>query len=132
MLELAHAAPRQQRYDRRIERHAQLLPHGLDARKLGQQIRWVTNVPKPLALATDACGNVYSVGNQDGRLRRISVDGKVTVIAELAGRNIWALNFGSGKHGFAADALYALDKNTGSLYEIKVGVGETPSPTVVP
>jgi hypothetical protein len=100
--------------------------------KLGQQVRWVTSVPKPLALATDACGNVYSVGNQDGRLRRISVDGKVTVIAELAGRNIWALNFGSGKHGFAADALYALDKNTGSLYEVKVGVGETPAPTIVP
>jgi hypothetical protein len=99
---------------------------------LGQQIRWAANVPKPLALATDACGNVYSVGNQDGRVRRIAVDGKATIIAELPGRNIWALSFGSGRHGFAADALYALDKNTGGLYEIKVGVGETPALTTVP
>jgi hypothetical protein len=99
---------------------------------LGQQTRWAANVPKPLALATDACGNVYSVGNEDGRVRRIAVDGKVTIIAQLPGRNIWALSFGSGRHGFAADALYALDKNTGALYEIKVGVGETPSPTRVP
>ena len=99
---------------------------------LGREVRWATNIPKPQALTTDACGNVYVVGNEDGRIRRISVDGKVTVIAELPAQDIWALAFGSGKHGFAADALYALDRDRGDLFEVKVGIGETPAPSIAP
>ena len=93
---------------------------------LGREVLFASQIPNPQALATDACGNVYAVGNQDGKVRRISIDGKVAVIADLPARDIWALSFGSGKHGFAADALYALDRNGGSLYEIRVGVRETP------
>jgi hypothetical protein len=49
-------------------------------------------------------------------------------VANLNANDIWALAFGSGKHGWSETSLFALDHDQGSLYEIPVGFKGAPPP----
>jgi hypothetical protein len=94
---------------------------------LGRSLLWSARADEASALATDECGNVYA-GNDAGRLVRIDASGNVAVVAEVRAQEIWALAFGSGKHGWSADAIYVLDSPRGIIFEIPVGVRGAPAP----
>lgn len=74
-------------------------------------------------LTVDACGNVYATEFRTGAVHRWGADGgRSEVYAELP--SPWIPNFawGSGEGGFAADALYVMDRQEGRLFEVRVGV----------
>jgi hypothetical protein len=77
-------------------------------------------------LELDACGNLYVVDNQGGRVFRIDLDADANLIGEpvlLADvqDNIANAQFGRGP-GWNATSLYAAG-DAGTVYEIPVGVG---------
>jgi hypothetical protein len=76
-------------------------------------------VPQPTALAVDSCGGVFIAGD-NGAIRRIGLQGNTTVIARLDARDITTLAFGTGKNGWAATSLFALDTYWGELHEIRI------------
>jgi hypothetical protein len=80
------------------------------------------------ALATDECGSVYALSENDGRVRRLRDGSGVEVVGDVSPRVPWSLAFGSGKQGWSATALYLLDASSGPLYELPVGVGDQPAP----
>jgi hypothetical protein len=110
------------------ERALYSLPVGANG-LLGAPVLWTPNVTAPQALTTDECGRIYVAGSEDGRIRRIGVSGDAEIVANLNADDIWALAFGSGKHGWSDQSLFALDNDQGDLYEIPVGVkGAPPAP----
>lgn len=77
-----------------------------------------------LAIAVDACGNVYASQNRSGFIYRISPAGVVTKVAELDAPDVPTLRFGQGSK---ADVLYAADPAHTRLLELHVGTpGATP------
>jgi hypothetical protein len=95
---------------------------------LGTPVLWTPNVTSPQALTTDECGQIYVAGSEDGRIRRIGPSGDAEIVANLNADDIWAVAFGSGKHGWSDTSLFALDHDRGVLYEIPVGVKGAPPP----
>ena len=95
---------------------------------LGAPVLWTPNVASPQTLATDECGHIYVGGSEDGRIRRIGVSGDAEIVANLNADDIWALAFGSGKHGWSDTSLFALDNDEGTLFEIPVGRARPPPP----
>jgi hypothetical protein len=94
---------------------------------LGRSLLWSARADEATALATDECGNVYA-GNNSGRLLRVDASGNVAILAEVRAQEISALAFGSGKHGWSADAVYVLDFGRSQIVEIPVGVRGAPAP----
>jgi hypothetical protein len=92
---------------------------------LGRPLLWSARAGDAGALATDECGNVY-VRSNDGRLVRIDASGNVSPLADVRGQDASALAFGSGKHGWSAEAIYVLDFSRGVIIEIPVGVRSAP------
>ena len=100
---------------------------------LSAPLLWTPNVAAPQALTADECGRIYVAGSGDGRVRRIGVSGDAEIVATLAADDVWALAFGSGKHGWSDTSLFALDHDQGTLYEIPMGVkGAPPAPATRP
>ena len=93
--------------------------------RLGAAERWAEGIPKPDGLAVDACGNVYAA-SWERRVYQVTPSGEVRVLAELTA-TVSAVAFGSGKHGWKADSLYAAALQTGGVFEIDVG-STAPSP----
>jgi sugar lactone lactonase YvrE len=77
-------------------------------------------------LTTDICGNVYVV-DMEGTIWRVSPDGEKEMVVELGGDFINAVNFGSGKGGWKADALY-IGGMSGAIHEVELGVIGAPQP----
>jgi hypothetical protein len=92
-----------------------LLPDG----RLGAAERWAEGLGQPDGLAVDACGNVY-VASWDRRVYQVNPAGEVRVLAELTS-TVSAVAFGSGKHGWKADSLYAAALQAGGVFELDVG-----------
>jgi hypothetical protein len=99
---------------------------------LSAPVLWTPNVPAPQTLSTDECGHIYVGGSEDGRIRRIGVSGDAAIVANLTANDIWALSFGSGKHGWSDTSLFALDNDEGTLFEIPLGVKGAPPPPARP
>ena len=95
---------------------------------LGAPVLWTPNVTSPQSLTTDECGRIYVGGSEDGRIRRIGVSGDAEIVATLTANDVWALSFGSGKHGWSDTSLFALDNDEGTLYEIPLGIKGAPPP----
>jgi hypothetical protein len=91
-------------------------------------VLWTPNVPSPQTLTTDECGNIYVAGSEDGRIRRIGASADAEIVANLDADDIWAIAFGSGKHGWSDTAMYALDNDRGILFEVPLGVKAAPPP----
>jgi outer membrane protein assembly factor BamB len=87
--------------------------------RLGAAERWAEGLGKPDGLAVDACGNVYAA-SWDRRVYQVTPAGEVRVLAELT-ETVSAVAFGSGKHGWKADSLYAVALQAGGVFEIDVG-----------
>ena len=88
--------------------------------ELSVRMSVAVQITQPTALALDACGGLYIAGADGGALRRLSPDGKVSVVADFPnGPDVTTLEFGSGKHGWSAQSLFALDTWNGLLYEVK-------------
>ncbi|HEY0708218.1 MAG TPA: hypothetical protein VGG33_15545 [Polyangia bacterium] len=97
--------------------------HSLDIGSGGQLtnfVRVADSVPSPTALALDSCGGIYVGGSPGGAIRRRAPSGEVSVVARLDAREVVALEFGSGRQGWSEQALFALDGQTGSLFELRV------------
>lgn len=73
-------------------------------------------------LTTDACGNVYAIGYDDGEVIRLPPDGGApTPIATLAGAGFWSsLRFAPGYGNWPRTELYATSRR--EFYGIEVGV----------
>jgi hypothetical protein len=95
---------------------------------LGAPVLWTPNVSSPQTLTTDECGRIYVAGSDDGRIRRIGASGDAEIVATVQANDIWALAFGSGKHGWSDTSLFALDDNQGNLFEVPMGVKGAPPP----
>jgi len=81
---------------------------------------------RPDGLTTDECGNVYAA-SWDQKVYRVTPAGQVDVVADL-GATISAVHFGSGRQGWAERSLYAMNIQSGGVYEIKIGVRAAPPP----
>jgi hypothetical protein len=99
---------------------------------LSAPVLWTPNVPAPQTLTTDECGHIYVGGSEDGRIRRIGASGDAEIVANLTANDIWALSFGSGKHGWSDTSLFALDNDEGTLFEIPLGLKGAPAPPAGP
>jgi hypothetical protein len=95
---------------------------------LGAPRMWREQVQAVSALATDECGSIYLLSENDGRVRRIKDGAGIEVLADLNQPFVWSLAFGSGKQGWSASALYVLTAGAGPLFELSVGVGDQPAP----
>jgi streptogramin lyase len=90
---------------------------------------WVADVGRePDGMVTDACGNVYVTGFGDGGLRRVNPVGTVEVVAQFGDVQVPAVNFGSGRHGWAAGRLYVMNISAGGVFELDPGVGPPAPP----
>ena len=95
---------------------------------LGRPTVWAPQIGQPQTMTTDECGNVYVAGSEDGRVRRIGASGDPEVVSNLNAQDIWAIAFGSGRQGWSDTALYVLDENRETLYEVPLGVRAAPLP----
>jgi gluconolactonase len=95
---------------------------------VGPPMRFVEGLGNPDGMTIDECGNLYVAGYGDGKLRRVTPDGKVEVVADFKMGTITAVNFGSGAQGWDARTIYVMNYAMGGLFELKVGVRGAPSP----
>jgi len=102
-----------------------LMPDG----SAGMPVEFATGLGHPDGMTIDECGNLYVAGYGDGKLRRVSPDGKVEVVADFHVMPVTSVNFGSGKQGWDARALYVMNYMAGGVFELKLGVrGGAPPP----
>jgi hypothetical protein len=102
----------------------QVRPQG----QLGPPNIVASQIPFPMGLAVDECGNLYSSGGPDGNVRRISRSGRTEIVVRVNRPQLWGLGFGSGKHGWSQTALYLTsdaDDDAG-LFEVEIGVRGIP------
>jgi hypothetical protein len=96
----------------------------------GTPVKFVEGLGHPDGMTIDECGNLYVAGYGDGKLRRVSPDGRVDVVADFQVIPVTSVNFGSGKQGWDARALYVMNYMAGGVFELRVGVrgGAAPPP----
>ena len=80
----------------------------------------VNQIVQPTALVVDACGGLYIGGADGGNLRRMAPNGTLSIVSRFEGPDVTTLAFGSGKHGWSDQSLFALDTWVGTLYEVQV------------
>jgi hypothetical protein len=89
---------------------------------VGAPVRFAEGLGHPDGMTIDECGNLYVAGYGDGKLRRVSPEGKVELVADFKTSPVTAVNFGSGKQGWDARAIYVMNYVEGGVFELKVGV----------
>ncbi|MCG8418395.1 MAG: SMP-30/gluconolactonase/LRE family protein [Proteobacteria bacterium] len=81
-------------------------------------------------MATDRCGNLYVV-EMAGLIWRVQPDGSAEMVIDIRSHVgnglIPAVNFGSGKGGWKANALYIMDFAK-RVYEVEVGIESKAEP----
>jgi hypothetical protein len=97
---------------------------------VGAPVRFAEGLGHPDGMTIDECGNLYVAGYGDGKLRRVAPDGKIELVADFEINPVTAVNFGSGKQGWDARALYVMNYAEGGVFELQVGVrgGAPPAP----
>ena len=103
--------------------------------QLGPRSIVARQIPYPLGLTVDECGNIYTSGGSDGRVRRVSPGGRIDLLVQVGRAQLWGLGFGSGQHGWSQTALYVSSASNGQsgLFEIEMGVRgapQVPAPSV--
>lgn len=96
--------------------------------QLGPRTIVADDIPYPMGLAVDACGNLYSSGGPDGNVRRTTPDGRTAVVVRVDRARLWGLAFGSGQHGWSQTALYLTSdsEDEPGLFEAEIGVQGIP------
>lgn len=81
----------------------------------------VGSIPQPEALLLDSCGGLYIGGADGGAIRRVAPGSMTaTVVARVTSKGVTSMAFGTGKDGWSADSIFALDSSAGDFYEIKL------------
>ena len=76
-------------------------------------------------VGVDACGHLYVADYEGHRLLRLHDDGTEEVLLDRTaeGGYLPGFRWGSGLGGWRADALYVVEQDQGTLWELDVGVG---------
>lgn len=83
-------------------------------------------------VAVDNCGYVYVTEYIQGKIWRVSPDGRdVELFLKLPSSWIPNLHWGLGVGGFEKDTLYIMDRDEGRLFAVQPGVEERPQPHAV-
>jgi sugar lactone lactonase YvrE len=101
-----------------------LMPDG----SAGAPVKFAEGLGHPDGMTIDECGNLYVAGYGDGKLRRVGPDGKVELVADFQVSPVTAVNFGSGKQGWDARAIYVMNYMAGGVFELRAGVRGGPQP----